>query len=158
MLFRSTLVFFVGLAALLLLKGARLVLKQNPILTAAIVAFLLALGHQGGLWTLHTLLPLLSQFTFPAKFLPLFHFFTLLVGALLLARFSNAKLEVACFGLVAALMLYHVSLAREALYVWGDAPSYAVSPQLLSTLLDDPGLQRIYPAAVERAPDRKSVV
>ena len=147
-----TLGFFIGLAALLLLKGARPVLKQNPILTAAIVAFLLALGHQGGLWTLHTLLPLLNQFTFPAKFLPLFHFFTLLVGALLLARFGNAKLELACFGLVTALMLYHVSLAREALYVWGDAPSYAVSPQLLSTLRDDPGLQRIYPAAVERAP------
>ena len=52
-----TLAWIIGLATLLVARGSRQVMKNNPLIPASLVAFSLALGHQGGLWTLHTVMP-----------------------------------------------------------------------------------------------------
>ncbi len=154
-----TLAWIIGLSTLLVARGSRQAMKNNPLIPASLVAFLLALGHQGGLWTLHTVLPVLKELTAPAKFLVFFHFFSLMVGAMLVERFicghkQRGILQMLCFGLTAGLMLYHANLSREALYIWRDSPNYSATSGILETLKGDGKLHRIYPAATDRTPQR----
>ncbi len=152
-----TLAWLAGLAVLFVAKGARAQLKQNPLLTASILAFILALGHQGLLWTLQLQFPLLQQFTCPSKFLLFVHLFSLTLGAMVVQRLTADKsakqwLEGGSFALLAILMLYHTGLCRQAFYVWADSPSYEIPSELTKLLRPDEQLHRIYPASTSRAP------
>ena len=152
-----TLAWMIGLGALVVCRGARHQLKQNPFLCVSLIAFLLALGHQGILWTFHTRLPFLIQFTCPSKFLPFVHLFSLLVGAMLVERFLSssarrATLQAASFVVLSALMLYHAGLCREAFYVWADSPNYDLPAELATLLTKNGTVHRVYPAAPPRAP------
>ena len=150
-----TAVWMFGIASLVVAKGVRQTLRQNPLLTVSIVAFLCVIGHQGGLWTIQTLIPVLNRFAFPEKFLPFFHLFSLLVGALLLERFLNRQskkqlLRKLVFAALVVLMLNHVSLSKKAFYNFADAPSYVLPEEQVKVMRPDGNLHRVFPASTER--------
>ena len=150
-----TAVWFAGIASLAAVKGARGVMKENPLLVASIIAFLCAAGHQGGFWTMQTLLPVFKKFSVPAKYLPFFHLFSLLVGAMLIERgiAQHNKQRLIRFGVfvvLAAFMLNHVSVSRLSFYDFADSPAYRIPSAELAALKPDNLLHRIYPASAER--------
>lgn len=154
-----TAVWMLGAASLVVAKGARQTLRQNPLLAVSIVAFLCVIGHQGGLWTIQTLMPVLNRFAFPEKFLPFFHLFSLLVGAMLIERLLSGQRRrdlqrKLVFVSVAVLMLNHVSLSRKAFYDFADAPRYDLPAEQLRVMRPDGNLHRVFPASTERDGDR----
>ena len=154
-----TFAWMLGIAGLVVAKGARAILRRNPLLFASIVAFLCVIGHQGGLWTVQTLMPVLNRFSFPEKFLPFFHLFSLLVGAMLMERFLDGHrkqvlLRKCAFAVIAVLMLNHVSLSRKAFYDFADAPNYDLPAGLVAQLKPDGRVHRIFPASPERSGGR----
>ena len=144
-------VWLAAVAALVVNNGARKVLRQNPILAASLVAFLLACGYQGGIWNLMALLPVFNKFSHPIKFLPFFNLFFSLTGALLLSRAlfghtERRKMEAGLLGVLSCLMLYNSFQAHTAFYPLADAPSYQLPERFTSILKSDGYVHRIFPA------------
>ena len=148
-----TFAWLLGIVAICVGNGGLKAFRANPLLSVSVIAFLSALGKNGGLWVLQTKLPVLSGFSQPAKFLPYTHLFTLLIGALfvqsLCSRVEQRRLAaVGVFGLLAALMFHHASIATEAFYLYGDRPDFKLSSGLLNSI----GQERLFPAAPQRGP------
>ena len=137
-----------GLAAICVGNNGGKAFRANPLLTLSVLSFLLALGRNGGLWVLHTKLPILSRFSQPSKFLEFTQLFALLIGALLIQRicsgFEHRKAAgAAVFGLLVALMFHHTRLSTEAFYWYGDRPDFKMQPGLLESV----GNERLFAAA-----------
>ena len=132
------------LGALLAYRCNRRWLAANPWTIAAVLSLWLGLGTPGLLWTMLGRLPVLRAVNHhPHRLLPFFVFFTLLIGGRFIERllqlagrgadFQSAvssadwksaprKWERAIAAATALLMLYHVSLARNSLWCYGDRP------------------------------------
>lgn len=148
-----TFAWLIGIVVICVGNGGLKAFRANPLLSLSVIAFLSALGKNGGVWVIQTKLPVLSGFSQPAKFLPYTHLFTLLIGALfvqwLCSRTEQRRLAaVGVFGLLAASMFHHASIATEAFYLYGDRPDFKVSTGLLNGI----GQERIFPAAPQRGP------
>ena len=140
--------WFLGIAAICVGRDGLKAFRANPLLTLSVVAFLLALGRNGGLWVIHTQLPILSRFSQPSKFLAFAQLFMLLIGALFVQRIcSGLKHRRAAaggvFALLVALMFHHASLSTEAFYTYGDRPDFKISQGLLQSI----GQERVFSAA-----------
>ena len=99
----------------------------------SILAFLLALGPIGHLWSWQAKLPILDKFNHPLKFLPFFHLYACALGAVVLNRVlcrtaTPGRWLRVCFLLVASLMLYHVWWARSAFFLYAETP-YPLLPK-----------------------------
>ncbi len=147
-----TMAWLFGLAALSTGNGGMKAFRANPMLTGSVIAFLSALGQQGGLWVLQTKLPLLSGFTHPEKFLPFLHLFSILIGALFVqgwcSRYANRQaISTAVLFVCIGLMFHHASLSTQAFYVYGDRPDSEISSSLVASI----GNERFFPAAPQRS-------
>ena len=94
---------------------------------------MVGIGSAGLLWTLMGRLPVLRAVNHhPHRLLPFFMFFALIIGGRfierLLRRAASRKWEYAIAAATAGLMLYHVSLARDSFWCYGDRP-YPQLPQ-----------------------------
>ena len=124
---------FVVLGFLLAYRATGRWLAQHPWTIAAVLALWLGLGSPGLLWTLFGRLPIIRAVNHhPHRLLPFFTFFALIVGGQLierlLRRWPSRKWEMAIAAITAVVMLWHVSLARNSLWCYGDRP-YPSLPQ-----------------------------
>lgn len=115
----------------------------NPLCVLALVTLLLSLGDPGVLWYLQAKLPVLEKFTHPVKLLPLFHFFSLSAGAVVVHQLTSrtrspVRWQVLCFVVVLVLLTYHVSLVRRSWNSFTDVP-YPAMPRELDRLLKEDG-------------------
>ena len=118
---------YVVLGALLAYRCRRNWLAANPWTVAAAVSLWLGLGSAGLLWSQLGQLPVMRSVNHhPHRLLPFFVFFCLVIGVLFIERLlrwdASRKWEYAIAAVTAALMLYHVSLARNSLWCYGDRP------------------------------------
>ena len=150
--------FVLGLVAWLTSRWRRDWGQQRLWFFLAVVAFLLALGEQGGLWQILSHLPFLSLVNNnPFRALPFMVFFVALAGGAVLDRLLGplaprrwAPLAVGLLG--CALLLYHASIARPAFYSYGFRP-YPALPTPLAKALDagSPPEGRLIPIAPNRS-------
>ncbi len=138
---------FVVLGALLAYRCSGRWLAANPWVIAAVVSLWLGFGSAGLLWTLMGRLPVLRAVNHhPHRLLPFFTFFALIIGGRfierLLRRAASRKWEYAIAAATAGLMLYHVSLARDSFWCYGDRP-YPQLPQEIA--------ERVLPGDTEQA-------
>ena len=132
------------LAGMLLavIRGRRLPLAPNLWLFAAVVAFLLALGHAAGLWSLVSLLPVFGAINnHPFRLLPEVIFFGMLAGGLFAQRLAGAGPAGTHVGTglavaVIVLLLWHVDHCRPSFYSYAERP-YPPLPASMQTLLAD---------------------
>ena len=118
---------YIVLGALLAYRCSRRWLAANPWTVTAAVSLWLGLGSAGLLWSQLGQLPVMRSVNHhPHRLLPFFVFFSLVIGGRfierLLRRTTSPKWEYAIAAVTAALMLYHVSLARNSLWCYGDRP------------------------------------
>ena len=124
----------------------------------AVVAFLLALGPQGGLWQVLNHMPFLSLVNNnPFRALPFMILFVALAGGAvldrLLAPLAERRWAPLAVGLLGcALLLYHASIARPAFYSYGFRPYPALPPPLAKALdAGSPPQGRLIPIAPMRS-------
>jgi hypothetical protein len=133
------LVSFLAWGALIAYRWNWELLRRNVWLLCAAMAFLLALGRMGALWQLLTYLPLVGKSNdHPVRALPFFNLFAVLAGGLIIERLlQGLRRPRVCELLLAVgvggLLLYHVLLARTALYLYGDCP-YPPMPAQMAEL------------------------
>ena len=118
---------FLCLGAMLAYRCRRAWLGRNPWTATAVVSLWLGLGAEGLLWTMVGSLPVVRAVNHhPHRLMPFFVFFCLIVGGTflerLLGRSTSRRWEYWIAAATAALMLYHVSLARNSLWCYGDRP------------------------------------
>ncbi len=156
----TALLLVVGFLANFRWRGAGFskVLANNKWLACGCVCLLLAMGSEGGIWTLLSQLPVFNKFAYPFKFMALLNLFLALAGALVLERMLRqssrpAKWElILCFA-ACGLILYHVTLARTSFYSFHEKPYPALPTDLLRILhgTDVPGNARIDSITPERS-------
>ncbi len=129
----------VGLALGVLVRWPRRAIAANMMLIGALIALLFAFGDKAGLWWLMRHIPLFHYFRNAERFLVLFNLCAALSGALILQRLIGAfrwrsiwETSLAC--VVAALMLYTVSMARASFYSF-EAKPYPPLPEYISHTL-----------------------
>ncbi len=105
------------------------------------LAFWLALGKHGGLWTAMLYVPPFNKFDHPIKYLPFVHFFWIMAGTLFLehswASWELPKKTRARFGVGMVsilLMVYHLTQSSSARFVYGDV-TYPPYPAPIMDLL-----------------------
>ena len=130
---------FLSLGAMLAYRCRRAWLGQHPWTVAALLAFWLALGKEGMLWTAMGQLPVIRAVNHhPHRLMPFMVFFCLIVGGIflerLLRRTASRKTEYLLAAATALLMLYHVSLSRNSLWCYGDRP-YPELPREIAELV-----------------------
>ena len=130
--------------AVLTSKPRRTLLADHVWTLFACAALLLALGTPAGLWPVLVRLPLVGTLNnHPFRLLPFVVLFIVLSGGLLLERLlartaRRRTWEIAVGGLVAALLFYHVGMARPAFYAYGFRP-YPPLPAEAADLLGGAG-------------------
>lgn len=148
-------------AVLLILtrRPTRKLLSRSAWSACALLAFLLALGPDGGLWRLISILPLARQMNnHPFRVLPFFVLFAVLAGGGVMEGFlsvlKNRRRWECAIGVAAlALLAWHVCFARSAFYSYGFKPYPPLSSALTRLLGKDasPGHWRILPIAPPRS-------
>ncbi len=150
--------FVLGLVAWLTSRWRRDWGQRRLWFFLAVVAFLLALGEQGGLWQILSHLPFLSLVNNnPFRALPFMVLFVALAGGAVLDRLLRpltprrwAPLAVGLLG--CSLLLYHASIARPAFYSYGFKPYPALPPPLAKALdAGSPPQGRLIPIAPMRS-------
>ncbi len=139
--YSGSLFVLAGLAVLLGVIAYRIsapAAAANFWLPCAGVAFVLALGDQGVLWTWMCDLPLFEKFSRPHKFLPLLTTLLAFGGGLSLDRLLSARVRagVVPAGLaigVALLLLWNASQARLGFFPFPDRP-YPPVPQAMRSM------------------------
>jgi hypothetical protein len=107
--------------------SAWLLAPQNGWLICFLVAILFSLGRTGGLWILHSNLPVVSSFAHPFKFLLYVQFFGILIGM----RFLNVyfrKNQFVHWGFLVYFVFYfgwHLHASRQAFYLYSYSEPYA---------------------------------
>ncbi len=132
---------FLGWGGLIAYRWNRAIIARNVWLFSAALMLLLSLGTAGFVWSLMSKLPIVSKVNNnPFRALAYFNLFAVLGGGLVfeyaLRGLRNArKWEIATVLVVALLMLYHTSIARPALFAYGDKP-YPALPKEVAELFD----------------------
>jgi hypothetical protein len=144
---------FMVVAALLLLSllatcWGKQTVKGNVWFLCALLAFLLALGDSGIVWTLLTYLPGFDRFRWPFKFLGYFVLFSVIGGAVAIERLLRNKRQFEKFviPLVIAMvgaLAYHCTLCDAAFCKFGFSPFPEADRNIMSRLL--PKDDRYYP-------------
>ena len=102
-------------------------------LLLAVLAFVLTLGEDGGLWTIGSELPLIdSLFRYPFRVLPAFTLFSCLAGGLTLDRVFRASprgVDVTVGALAVVVLGYHVWHLTTAMYTYPFRPFPPVSEE-----------------------------
>ncbi len=113
----------------------------NVWLFSAALMLMISLGPAGIAWPLMSKLPIVSKVNNnPFRALPYFNIFAVLAGGIIVERLlrplrHSRRWELAIVSVVALLMLYHASIARPALFAYGDKP-YPALPKEMADLLD----------------------
>ena len=148
-----------GLLLILSRRPGREALAGSVWSACALLAFLLALGPDGGLWQIISALPVARQMNnHPFRVLPFFVLFAVLAGGGVLEGFlsvlKNRRRWECAIGFTAlALLGYHACVARPAFYSYGFKP-YPPLPPALNKLLRESGKPfkgRILPIAPPRS-------
>jgi len=131
-------------------------LLRHPLFALGLVALLLCLGDAGVLWYVQARLPMLDKFKHPVKWLPMFHFFSLAAGALVVDRLTArsaapGRWRAVSFAAVALLLAYHVSLARTSFYSFGDRPYPELPEPIARQIVSDFEPVRVMPVAQHRS-------
>ena len=131
---------YIVLGVLLAYRTGRQWLAANPWTVAAAVSLWLGLGSAGLLWSQLGRLPVMRAVNHhPHRLLPFFVFFSLVIGGRfierLLRRAASPRWEYAIAAATAVLMLYHVSLARNSLWCYGDRPYPPLPPEIARHVL-----------------------
>jgi hypothetical protein len=118
---------FLGMGLTLAYRCRRAWWGQHPWTATAILSLWLGLGKEGVLWTAIGNLPVIRAVNHhPHRLMPFIVFYCLIVGGTfleqLLRRTASRKWEHAIAVATTLLMLYHVSLARNSLWSYGDRP------------------------------------
>jgi hypothetical protein len=108
------------------------------------------------LWYVQAKLPVFNKFKHPVKVLPFFHLFSLAFGALVVHRLtqkspSPGRWRTLAFVAVAALLVYHASLARTSFYSFGDRPYPEMPKAILRVLARGEEPVRVMPVAQARS-------
>lgn len=148
--------WLLGLAAALAVRhGGRLV-WGNPWYTAGLVALLLGLGSEAGLWYLQSKLPLFGAVYHPMKYLPLAFLFMISGGAVLLERLRRARPRVQRSAIawgagtcVMGLMVYHALATSATFYSYASRHYRPPPAEALQALGSD---ARIMPVVPFRSP------
>lgn len=125
--------------------------RANPWSLAAVLAFVLALGHQGILWAVMSALPLFNKFQGPVKLLPYVTLLLVIAAATTIERSPlplSSRRATVLAAVTAALMLYHCSVARGSHYSFADAPYPPVPAPVLSRIVGSQ--RRVFSIAPER--------
>jgi hypothetical protein len=149
---------FFTLGAMLVYRFRRGWLGQHPWTATAIVALWLGMGREGILWNVMGSLPVIRAVNHhPHRLMPMFVFFALVVGGTfmerLLRRTTSRKWEYVIAVATTALMVYHVSLARNSLWCYGDRPYPELPQEIAQRVLpnSNPTAGRIWSYAPFRA-------
>ncbi len=142
------LIVAVLLLSLLATRWSKPTARENIWFLCALLAFLLALGNLGIVWTGLSHLPGFDRFRFPFKFLGLLDLFAILAGAIALERLARHKrwgiqVEAPLLILTWGLLAYHCSLATAAFCVYPFTPYPTPDPKITRFLLPDG--DRYYP-------------
>ncbi len=118
---------FLGMGIMLAYRCRRAWLGENPWMVTAIAALWLGLGKEGILWTVVGGLPMIHAINHhPHRLMPFILFYCLIAGGVFLERLlrstASRKWEYLIAAATVVLMFYHVSLARNALWCYGDRP------------------------------------
>jgi hypothetical protein len=146
---------YLSLGALFAYRWNRRWLGDNPWMISALCLLGIGFAQGGGIWQLVNRLPVLRILAHhPHRSLPFFIVAGLVTGGLFLERVLRRAQGVPTsrdWGpwiavLVAVLMLYHVSLARNSLFCYADRPYATLPPELSQRLIspEDSGAQRFY--------------
>lgn len=167
--YSGTLFSLIGLATIFVFIFSIFLFKKNKLrdfyssnlwLLCGAVAFLLALGVEGKLWTLLASIPPFNKFSNPFKFLHFVNLFFILGGALVMQRVFNSFITTRAFlrytivFSVLGLLLYHVTLARTSFYTYGFKPFPTTHPK--QDLFSHSG-QRIFTVGNEKYRDTQFV-
>jgi hypothetical protein len=136
---------FIGLWMLIMTLGLyRTTWKQfqelvgsNVFLITAGIALLLALGHDGLLWTLQSQLPVFDKFRWPMKYTGYLVPLMAVAGGLILERTLKTrsyKIEAGIVAGVSALLMLHCALIQGSWYDYGVRP-YPKLPAEMSKLV-----------------------
>jgi len=149
---------FTVVVALLLLSllatcwGKRTV-KSNVWFLCALLAFLLALGDRGIVWTLLARLPGFDRFRWPFKFVGHFVLFSVIGGAVAIERLMRNKRQWEKFAIpltivVMGVLAYHCTLCDAAFYKYGFSPYPQPDRNIVSRLVpeDDRYYSKVLPA------------
>ena len=159
---------FMLLAAILLLsllamRWNRFTARANVWFLCAVLAFVLALGSRGILWTGLVHLPGFDHFRFPFKFLAFLDLFGTVAGALALERLMRRQhwgigVELPLVLVMGGVLAYHCTLATASFFNYPFAPYPAPDPWIVQRLL--PRGDRYYPKLVpaETLPDGTAVM
>lgn len=164
MYYSGTLFVVVGLILVLSLAASRWKkqrLAQDVWLLCGLLAFVLALGRHGLLWTIMEFLPGFNRFRSPFKFLGYFNLFVVIAGAVALERLFRhrqwaRKGEFLLAAIAGLVLCYHCSLATAAFYNYNFKPFPPPDPGLLRYLehTDDVSYPKFLPLAPDRSRDR----
>jgi hypothetical protein len=123
-----------------------------PWVACLLFSFVAALG--GTVWTLLAHLPVLDKFSHPFKFLPLIHFFSIVVGTLFLSWLLHdvptrySRLVFAALAVVVTLLLqHHLVRSRTAFYSYLETAYPELSQELYAELST---AQRVFAVAPPR--------
>ncbi len=142
---------YIVLGALLAYRCSRHWLAANPWAVAAAVSLWLGLGSAGLLWSQLGRLPVMRAVNHhPHRLLPFFVFFCLVIGGQFIegllrgsarrrrgadCQSAPHKWEYAIAAVTTVLMLFHVSLARNSLWCYGDRPYPPLPPEIARQVL-----------------------
>ena len=131
-------------------------LLHSAVWWGLVVFLLLALGPATPLWGLHQVLPILSKFSYPIKFLPFVAFFTLLWGAMVLQSIAGASrwwnLIAIVFSLASiGLTLHDASFPKPSFCTFSGNNYPALAPDI-AAMFPPPSLLRVKPEMPARYP------
>jgi len=139
------------------LKSLRVLAGNNIWLICAALAWLLALGHRGVLWSVMAKLPVFDKFNVPMKFLGFLALFSVIAGGTLIERVFRDRPRMpailACS--VLALLLVHVALATASFYNYNGRP-YSPLPDQFTKILRTHPMQRVMTIGPDRSIDAHS--
>ncbi|MFY9674283.1 MAG: hypothetical protein WAK13_07500 [Terriglobales bacterium] len=130
------------LASLLASRWNKNTIGNNAWFLCGLLAFVLALGTRGVLWTELSYLPGFDRFRFPFKFLAYIVLFFGIGGAVALERLMRkqrwrSKIEVPLALVVWTALAYHCSLCTGAFYVYNFRPFPRPNPHIAVRLMPD---------------------
>ncbi len=136
------------LLSLLTTRWDKVTARRNIWFLCALVAFQLALGGHGLLWTGMTHLPGFNRFRFPFKFQAYLVFFSSMGGAVALERFMRKRkwsgtVEAPLVLVAWAVLAYHCTLCTAAFYNYGFQPFPQPDQEIARRLV--PSSNRYYP-------------
>jgi hypothetical protein len=141
------------------LTTLRVLAGNNTWLICAALAWILALGHRGVLWTLMAKLPVFNKFNVPTKFLGFIVLFSVIAGGTLIERLfrDRSGMPKILAGSVMALLLVHISFATSGFYDYNGRPYEPLPAQFTKVFRAHP-LQRVMTIGPDRSIDAHTAI